>query len=399
MTATGAGTTDFTKASFGAVAAAIIIVCEANSTNNPEADAELSIGFWDGTNQRVAMVHDEDNQANSVTGRGSDDAFAVMTQDASGSYYTASAITDGIRLTLTTDNTTLQRFCTVILLGGVSAACGTFTPNATQNATQASASLGFAPELIFFLSVGATTADVAVSTQGIWSFGFAASDGTHRQMAWGNSHNQALADNNLLYSETRCVGQVFGGAISWSGEVTTFGADTFTMTTRDGATGSDVCFYLALGGDLSFDCGTLTTPTSTGVDTINTDVAPDAILLALTTASSTGVKTNSEANGTMVGLADADGEFSHNISIEDAATTMNTNSAAQAAAVLDLDSSSGGTRTDLCDATVSSLGATSFALNYSAVDATARKGFWVAFGAAGGGGGDTTSMLTLLGVG
>jgi hypothetical protein len=90
-------------------------------------------------------------------------------------------------------------------------------------------------------------------------------------------------------------------------------------------------------------------------------------------------------------MATASTEFSHTGQVEDAADTTNTNSAASATAVVNLDSSSGGTRTDMCDATVT-LNASDFTLNYSATDATARKGWWVAFGGAGGGGTNQSLM-------
>lgn len=387
LTATGAGTTDFTKTGFGTPTAAIIIACTANSTANPAVNGRMSIGFWDGTNQRSVGIYCEDGAATSVTARASDDSYGmILSADGLASAaFTVSSITDGIRLTMSVDNTSLQFFCTVLLLAGVSANVATFTPNATQNATQASASLGFAPKLIFFTTIGAAAADQAIATA-IISFGFAAIDGTHRMLAFSATDAAADEAASLQYSETRCVGQIVAGAVTWTGEVTTFGADTYTMTTRDGASGSDVCFALALGGaDLSYDTGTLTTPTSTGNQANATDIAADALLLALSTSQGTTMETDADANGYMIGLADDNGQFAHNMSVEDAAATMNCNSAAQATAVLDLDSSSGGTRTDMCDATVT-LNSADFTLNFSATDATARKGFWVAFGTAAAGG-------------
>lgn len=390
LTATGAGTTDFTSAGFGTPTAAIIVACAANSTNNPQDGATLSIGFWDGTNQRTIGVLAADGAATTNTFRISDDSYGVLPLSAAGltNAYTISAVTDGIRLTLSVDNTVVERYATVILLSGVSAKALTFTPNATQNSTTESASLGFAPKLIFFTTIGDTSADVAVEAVCIMSFGVAAVDGTHRMIGFGSV--TAVADEvaTIKYSETRCVGQVYNDATSttWAGEVTTFGTDTFTMTTRDAATGSDVCFALALGGaDLSYDLGTLTTPTSTGVQSTATDIAPDAILAMLSTATSTTLETGSGANGLMVGMADDTNEYSHTIYVEDGAATTNTGSVASAVNFINLDSSSGGSRTDLCVGTVT-MDTDSFDIDFTTVDATARKGWWVAFGAAAAGG-------------
>lgn len=385
LTATLSGTTDFTKASFGTPSAAIIITCDANTTNNPSAGARMSIGFWDGTNQRTIGAYAVDAQATSDTARSSDSSYGLHltnTTGAANSAYTVSSITDGIRLTMSIDNTGAQRYATVLLIAGVSAKVLTFTPNATQDATQESASLGFAPKLILFSTIGETSAAINASATALFSFGLARNDNTHRCLNWRSSDNIGDELANIYYAEDRCCAQTGADATSWGLEVTTFGSDTFTATTRDAATGGDLCFALALGGaDLSFDVGTLTTPTGTGNSTVTTTVAPDAIMLALSTATATGVATGADANGYMLGLADDNGQFSHNISLEDAAATTNTNSAAQAAAVLDLDSSSGGTRTEMCDATVT-LNSSDFTLNYSATDSTPRKGLWLAFGPA-----------------
>lgn len=383
LSATLSGTADFTSSGFGTPTAAIIIWCNANATNNPQADAITGVGFWDGTNQRVVSFACTDNSANSATARSSDDSYGAKQTAGSGSSevsYTVSAITDGIRLTLSVDNTGVGRFCTVLLIAGVSAVTGTFTPNATQDATQESASLGIAPDLIFFASIGDTVADRTGATTAVISFGFAEQGAVHRAIMWSSADSAANETAVVQFSETRCVGDVMGGSLVWSGEVTTFGADTFTMTTRDGATGSNVLFFLALGGaDLSYDCGTLTTPVATGNDVNATDIAPDALLLMLSGASSTTLATDSQANSLMLGMADDNGEFCHNIIVEDAAATMNTASQASATACVDLDSSSGAAKTDLCDATAT-LNASDFTLNYTVVDGTARKGWWVAFG-------------------
>lgn len=382
LSATSAGTTDFTKASFGTPTAAIIIVCNADSTNNPADNASLSVGFWDGTSQRCCAFRTLDAGATSSTHRASDDSYGALPGSTTSlNAYTVSAITDGIRLTLSVDNTSTTRYCTVILLAGVSAKALTFTTNTTQNGTQASASLGFAPTAAFFATVGAGSIDQATTAANM-SFGFATSSGTHRMIGAGYADGAADEAGTLLYSETRCVGQISGGATVWTGEITTWGVDTFTMTTRDGSSAADVCIVLALGGaDLSFDAGTLTTPTSTGNSVISTTVAPAAVLSMLSTATGTTLATDSQTNGVAVGLADASGQFAHNTFVEDAAATMNSGSAAQAAAFIDLDTSSGGARADMCSGTVT-LNSSDFTINYSAVDGTARKGWWFAFGPA-----------------
>lgn len=395
LSSAASGTTDFTKSGFGTPAAAIIIVCQANTTNNPQDNSEISIGFWDGTNQCVCMLQDRDNQANSDTRRNSDDSYgAIVVDSTSRSLYTVSAVTDGIRLTLSTDNTTLDRYCTVLLLAGVSAKVTNVTAGASAGNTVTSSSLGFAPDLVFFTGIGGTTVDVSGTTTALLSFGVAGDQSgiVQRVLGWGQSHASTNEASFERYSETRC----FSRAALWTAECTALGSDDFTLTTRDGSSSSGIIFALALGGaDLSFDLGTLTTPTSTGDSSVSTDITPAAVLAVLGTATGTSEYTDSAANGYMIGLADADGQFAHNAFVEDNAATMNTGSVASAAALVNLDTSSGGSRADMIDGTVT-LNSSDFTINYSAVDATARKGWWVVFGSAGGGG-VTSSFSAMVG--
>lgn len=384
LSATG-GTTDLTSAGLGTVDAAIIFCSNANTTNNPQAHASMSVGFWDGTNQRTIGAFSLDGSGTSDEGRVSGDDRALKftttnTAAANLNEYTASAITDGVRLTQTVDNTNVERYVTAVLLSGVDAAAGTFTPNSTQDAAQESASLGFSPESLFFLCIGNDTVDQDQVAHSIFSFG-AATPTAHRMTAIGHEDAVGTTDCTLLYSETRCVGQVFDGALSWAGEVTTFGADSFTMTTRDGGSGGDLCFYLALGGDFSGELGTLTTPASTGTDAVSTGVSPDAVLSLMSTASGATLHTDSGAEGVSLGASDGTNDYAHNFTTGDGLATSNSQSAASASAVIDLDDENGGFQ-NLADATVSAMGSSSFTLNYSAVPVTARKGFYLAFGEA-----------------
>lgn len=383
LTATNGATTDFTKTGFGTPTAAIIIFDNSNGTNNPQTSSLLGVGFWDATDQRAISAGATDNQGTSATYRSSDDSYGlVMAADGSNkAAYTVSNITDGIRLTMSVDAISDSHFCTVMLFSGISAKTGTFTPNATQNSTQASASLGFAPKLIFFSTIGNTAADTAGGATCIVSFGFAAESGpTHRNLIHALSDAQGAELANVHFSTTRCVGQSSGDAQQWAGEVTTFGADTFTMTTRDGGTGSDVCFFLALGGaDISYDTGTMTSRTATGDDVNATDITPGAILTAFSTAASTTLQTAaSGANSLQFGMGDADGQFSHNMSSQDAADTTDNNSRSTANKLISLDTSTGSGATLFIEGTVT-LNASDFTVNYTTVNATARLGWWVVF--------------------
>ncbi len=393
LPSTLSSTIDFTSSGIGTVDAAILIFSDANTTNNPQQGSLLGVGLWDGTNARACAFTQNDNQNPTDTSRYSNDAYGVGFNNPPTptilAEYSVTSITDGIRLTMDTDATGVARYCHVLLIAGVDSSLITFTPNATQNNTTESASLGFAPEAIVFACIGATTADTN-GAHAVLSLGVACSNGDHRWLCRGSVDNVNPSSGTLQYSETRCVGQAFGGTLAWSGEVTTWGADTFTMTTRDGASGGDVCFALALGGDASVECGTLTTPTSTGTDAVTTTFEPETVLLSLSLATSTTIETDADSNALCYGISDATDDYCVSIVDEDAASPSDTESNSQAAKCLDVDTVVG---TDSIDATMDSFNATDFTLNYSAVNGTARKGFWIAFEKASAATGRTGSMI------
>jgi hypothetical protein len=398
----GAGATvDLTVTDFGTVSAAIIMACSANTTNNPQDNGMYSIGFWDGTNQRVVAEAANDASASSSDVRSSNDALAVIITSATSTDATFSVtnITDGIRLTMVVDATSIANYVTALLIGGVSAAVGTIDLNNTQDATADSPSLGFEPRLVLLSSAFSVNADQDRATNGATSFGIVDESLVQRSFYnfWrsGQSAGEAACQK---YSENRCGGGLVNDAISWGAELTALNADTFTVTTRDGTTTS-LMFYLALGGaDLSYELETFDTRTTTGDTVLSTSITPESVLLAFTTNTSTTIATDSGANGFSFGLADANGEFSHNVFLEDAADPTNAGSVAQAAAAIDLDSSSAGSRTDLCAGTVA-LNASNVTLTYTTVDGTARKAFGVVFGAAAAGTVHRKPSLLLLGCG
>lgn len=404
LTATASGTTDLTSSGFGTPTAAILLFSSANSTNNPQSSGSIGVGLWDGTNQRGVSVYTEDNVADSNAYRAQRDDYAVVAASASSAStvmafgYTASAITDGLRLTLSVDNTGVQRYCTAILIKGVSAKVTTVTPNATQNSTAASSSLGFAPSLLVATTTGHTgnspNSGAPQLAPAVISFGAASSDGTHRMSAWSAANVSATAANTALFSETRCVGQIAGGALSWAGEITTWGADTFTVTTRDGGSGSDVFYALALGGaDLEALIGTITTATSTGaVDTTTTGIDPAALLLAMTSSDTAGtIKTDSQSNSLSFGAASSTVEAGFALVDEDGAGTINSESSYSSTKTLHMRASASGTTSTLIEADAS-LGAEKFTLDYTTVSGTARKGWYLALGTPSSGGTANTTV-------
>lgn len=382
LTATGADFTDFTVPGFGTPTAAIFVVCAAGAVN-PQANSQIAIGFWDGTNQRGIGAYSQDNVANAICVRCASGIKAIVGAASSASLqygYQASAITDGVRLTMVDDATGLQRHCTCILISGVNAKVITFTPNTTLAGTANSGSIGFTPKLILTAGIG-HSAGGQFADFSSWAFGVARCSDLHQKLV-AQSATNAVTTSQVCLSmvNTECMGQVSGDATNWRGELTAAGADDFTITTKVNSSGGDIVYCLVLGGDdLLFDIGVLTTPTVTSVVTIPTIVEPESLLIVSTLAidNTTQITGNSECAS--IGMANAVAQYSHNATDGDAIAPTNTQSVSTADRVIDLDIENAGF-SNIIDATVDSLNAADFKLNYSAVSASSRLGWWLAFG-------------------
>lgn len=403
LTATGSGTTDFTSSGFGTPSAAIVIASNANSTNNPQAGNSLSIGFWDGTNQCCHAQQATDATTGGSTYRASRNDYIAIIGFGTSTWnagYQASAVTDGIRLTMAVDNTSTQRYATVILLKGVSAKIVRLTISSTLNGTATTGSIGFAPTALLALTsgfAGNTAASGSAQTvAAVLSFGAATSAGTHRMIGWGSVDAANPTKVTQLYSETRCAGQIYNDTEAWTADVTTWGADTLTMTSRTAGSGGDDVDLLVLGGaDLSIVLGALTTATSTGsTDYTTTGIDPDAVLTVLGNVSSTALDSTGTAAGLSVGVSDGTTHGGYSQVDEDGATTSNAESAYSSSNAIYSRYSTSGTAGDLIVGAVS-MGAEKFSVNYTTTSGTARKGWFLAFGPAASSGLPTLTGITL----
>lgn len=403
LTATGSGTTDLTSTGFGTPSAAIILCSQANTGSNPQAGASYSIGLWDGTSQCSHSIASVDAVGTSETYRTSRNDYAVTIGAAAATFnaYTASAApSDGVRLTLSVDNTGASRYATALLLAGVSAKLVRLTLSSTVNGTATTGSLGFAPAAAIVLGSGFSgntpNSGASQTAVAVLTFAAATSDGTHRMLSWSAANAAATADVTAQYSETRCAAQIVSGSEAWSAEVTTWGADTATLTTRTAGSGGDDVDILFLGGaDLSLVLGTLTTATSTGsADVTTTGIDPDAVLIALGNTSSTSIASDGTASGFAAGISDGTTHAGYNIVDEDAADTTNAESAYSSSNAVYSRTSASGTSSTLIAGSVS-MGAEKFSVNYTTTSGTARKGWFLAFGPAASSGLPTLTSITL----
>lgn len=385
-----AGTVDLTSSGLGDVSFAIIVATAANSTNNPQDNEEMAYGLYDGTSIRSVASVSIDNVTTTQTDRAFSATKFIVYGSGGISEYGVSSITDGIRLTLDTDNTTIGRYVQVLLVSGVNADVRTFTPGTTDASTASVTGLSFTPTFVIGANMGGATSPGA---QSLISFGASSSTGDERAVLTFRRDGVTTTESSLLYSESFFTGQIQLGAIlTWSASVTSWNADGFTTTTS-GATGGDLVFVLST--DANMDLGTVTTPTSTGGNTIATTSRPESVLLAMTSGIDTTIQEATNADGVSVGMGSNAASAVMSVVDGDNLTTSNARSKYTASGIIDIDVEASGF-TDLVTASLTSLNASGINLNYSAVNATARKGFYIAIDEAADVGGSRTRSRTRL---
>lgn len=386
LTATGSGTTDFTSPGFGDAKGALVLVSRAVTTGVRADDQEFVVGFWDGTNQSTTGLWSEDDSPTANNTRGQNPATVIrINVNGTLTEYTVSAITDGIRLTLTVDNTTVSRLCFVMLFGG--ADCNTAngvveTDGTENNALDVAHGLGTTPDAVFLATSYFGGVDAATGNNGKLSLGVCNQALTQRCTMWGLDDGETTAFTLArVESDSACGGLIgFDATVGFTAEITSLDSTNIEITTRDGNQSRGVhWFALDLAG-LGVDIRTLTTPTSTGNDTIN-DAGFDPSMLIQSLMKVTTIDTataDSNANSFQVGMTDGANQFSLCSVDEDAATTTNTFSVVRTNQLIDLDDSASGSAANFIDATTSLIsgGRTH---NYSVVDGTARLGWEAMF--------------------
>lgn len=264
--------------------------------------ATTSVGMCDGTNQRALHVMAHDAQTTTNTSRTASVTDFIKFYNATDTMLLqVDAVGTGLGpgsgqwvFNVPAEATSFDREAVFVFFGGndLQAAVESFEPNATQNGT-ATETVGFDPDLVFFATVGfggEITASEAASPNNIFSLGAVYNNGGTpvQAMATYSNSNNLTTGSRITQSifNNRAIGQVFEDAITWTGEITSFPANGFTMTTRDGGSGADWVYYLALnvgGGDVSVNTWTWPDSTEDSVDYSITGVGFEPNLAVLIT--------------------------------------------------------------------------------------------------------------------
>ncbi|KKL87450.1 hypothetical protein LCGC14_1934570 [marine sediment metagenome] len=117
----GTGTKDFTKLGFGTPKACIILVSDTISTVSPDPEGKISIGLSNFTDNYCITHQDKDASAKVDCAALKSNTKSYVILDESGTVEidgAATTITDGVRLTNTTNTNSRAARTTIIMFGG-----------------------------------------------------------------------------------------------------------------------------------------------------------------------------------------------------------------------------------------------------------------------------------------
>jgi hypothetical protein len=387
---TALGTQDITIASFGTPKAAMFILSYSITDGTAAADAALSIGAATGTANEWCY------HWNSEDGQGTTDVHAEIvstrcvlintpgTSTSDGEAEFSAWITDGVRINWTTAAGSAW-LLTVVLFGGadLSAHANNVGLGNTVDLETNITAPGFEPRLVIAVANSPTAIDIATSNVRP-TYGVVHNDGfgaiTQRSAAYRHLNGAATSEIDGHCTETYGLLAIGSNAtVIWGGEFTNFDASGFSVITRVGAGLNTAMCYLALDFNLAAEgwVGTVDTPTGTGNEAVSgVPNTPQFVFQIGTYMEAIDTAYNNSALAGTVGFStfDVDDEYMTSAQDEDGAGTTNAQSVSDNTAVElpDDDGAAGLT------AAFVSMDSNGWTLNYSAVEANAKKFFGLA---------------------
>ncbi len=343
ISSSGTGTADFIKSGFGTPKACIVLLSfDTVDDTGVAGEGRASTGLSDFTNHRCISHQDEDleSKVDCDSRKSATKAYEILSNapgviDING---TASAITDGVRLTNTTNLPALAVFATIIMFGGAdlqisldSISLGNGVDLNTVVTT------GIPQDLVFFIGTDISAEDSTSS--GINnSFGVADISNdqatiVNRCMGWISDHNSTVGAPASIIRNDRCLKVLTeAGVDDWGIELTAATATSYTVTTRDVTPGAGMEVYaLALNlDDRGSKVGSVdgpVEPETTWTPAVALGFTPQYVGLGLTHAAvENTIVLDLDAGGHGISSNTGAGEESfHGWYNEDASADMNTN--------------------------------------------------------------------------
>ena len=274
ISSSGTGTADFTKSGFGTPKACIILLSFDTTDDTAIAvQGRASIGFSDFTNHRSITHQDEDGSAKVDADARKSATKAYVILDVGGAVDidgTASTITDGVRLTNTTNASTTAVFAIVIMFGGtdLQVSLDSVNVNSTVGLTTVTTT-GIEQDLIFFIGTdisGEDSSSTAINNSlGVVDVSNDQATIVNRCIGWAVDHNNTVGSPFSVIRNNRALTMITeAGALDWGIELTSATATSYTITTRDVSPGNGMEVYaLALNlDDRGSKIGSVDSPTS-----------------------------------------------------------------------------------------------------------------------------------------
>lgn len=343
ISSTGTGTADFTKAGFGTPAACIVLLSfDTTDDTGVAIQSRASIGFSDFTNHRCITHQSEDASAkeDSDARKSNTKAYVILdiaaAVDIDGTAGTA-GVTDGVRLTNTTNGSSTAAFATVIMFGGTDLQVSLdtiITPNSIGGTVVTTTNI--VQDLVFFIAADVAAEDS--SSTGINnSFGVASissdqSTFVNRCIGWTSDHNNAVGAPISIIHNNQCLGILAEDASEdWGQELTAATTTSYTLTERVAASGANMEIYaLALDlDDRASKIGSVDSPISgaTWTPSVVLGFIPQYVGLGLThLTAENALAEDATAGGNGISSNTGTGEETfHGWYDDDAAATIDTN--------------------------------------------------------------------------
>jgi len=293
---TTTATADFTVSGFGTPKACIVITSKDPTDDTSVHDIHAaSIGFSDFTSNFCIAHQDRHNSAKVDSDGLKSNTSCYQEIHIDATIYrkgTASAITDGVRLTNSVGFNANVSIATVIMFGGADLEVSldsVSTPNSVGGTTVVTTNID--QNLVFFIGTDISGED-SVSSGVNNSFGVASINDAHDTFAnhcigWASDHNATEGDPTAEIFSDQCLGILTeGGSEDWGLEVTAAGTTSYTVTERVAKSGSGMeCYALALNlDDRGFKIGAVDGPTSgaTWAPSVSLGFTPQYVGLGLT---------------------------------------------------------------------------------------------------------------------
>lgn len=343
------------------------------------ANANLGIGFLQGSNQIAMTVTSEDNQTTSDSRKAYSNTTAALLGGYTGSALlvgSAAAASGGIDITYTTTATSRSAFFVAFAGPDITAAVGAHDLGNTTSPT--SVSLAFEPDVVIIAGVAsANFTATGASGDNLLTFGIATKDGTQRCVMFTELTSNAAGGAPLQAILTNRVGGSLttAGANPYTITAGGFSGSGFQLTTSAATSGVDVAYMALNFAGRRCKLVDFTTPTSTGSQAITgAGFTPQFALVVLTNLEATDPSFSISTSDLMSGLsicAVGDEQWGHSVRLNSGSDPTDTASFAGNYAVI------GASDTDskAILATLTSFDSDGMTLNYSAVQGTGKKGF------------------------